>query len=398
MASCWICLEEGPNDAGEPLVKGGCACRGDSGHCHVACLSNYLAQKSADLYARGQLDPSRRVWYDCPNCKASFRERMQLLLAEGYYKTTREYAETDYRNIASALTLAFARDSNGDEVGAKTLQEEVLRVLRSNPGRVPNAMGFEAEATFGLATVLESLGENKQRLELLQRSRRIFQHMPGAEHLLSTIDVMMGEASGNDLDPVSEVQAAREQYAKNKEIWGDDHEFTLGSAFFVADALIKDGKNSEALGIMTRTIGDAKRSLGPDHKTTKNLEERQLQLRFLASMVTINMKGHRLHGEQVAVLRATKDGQKYIISHGKENGEQEKFKVSPSQIILPEGMLVTCQDLKAASHLNGKEARVKTFVEEKGRYDVVIDGQADNIARIKPENLAIDRSHCCQPH
>ena len=40
-ASCYICLDEGPDEAGKPLVRD-CSCRGDTaGFAHLSCIIEY---------------------------------------------------------------------------------------------------------------------------------------------------------------------------------------------------------------------------------------------------------------------------------------------------------------------------------------------------------------------
>ena len=42
---CWICLEEGPNNLGQPLRRDW-ACRGSGGYIHLSCLARYAQQKA----------------------------------------------------------------------------------------------------------------------------------------------------------------------------------------------------------------------------------------------------------------------------------------------------------------------------------------------------------------
>ena len=59
---CWICLEEGPNDAGEPLLNDCCACRGSSGYVHSTCLIDYAKAKTREADKSGQVD-LMEIWY-----------------------------------------------------------------------------------------------------------------------------------------------------------------------------------------------------------------------------------------------------------------------------------------------------------------------------------------------
>jgi hypothetical protein len=44
-ASCYICLDEGCDDEGKPLVRD-CSCRGSTGFAHLSCIVEYAKQKS----------------------------------------------------------------------------------------------------------------------------------------------------------------------------------------------------------------------------------------------------------------------------------------------------------------------------------------------------------------
>ena len=45
-APCWICLEDGPDDNGEPLVRD-CSCRGEtSAGYHLSCIIDYAKVKT----------------------------------------------------------------------------------------------------------------------------------------------------------------------------------------------------------------------------------------------------------------------------------------------------------------------------------------------------------------
>ena len=74
--SCWICLEEGPDESGNGIVRD-CACRGDSaGFAHLSCLIQYAEKKCHEEYAllasRGGRvvdEKFKDCWRNCPICK-----------------------------------------------------------------------------------------------------------------------------------------------------------------------------------------------------------------------------------------------------------------------------------------------------------------------------------------
>ena len=71
--SCWICLEEGPDENGQPLRRD-CSCRGDSGYMHVSCVVRYAEQKSCDAYLPShtithcEIERVFNPWRSCSNC------------------------------------------------------------------------------------------------------------------------------------------------------------------------------------------------------------------------------------------------------------------------------------------------------------------------------------------
>ena len=67
--ACIICLDTSP-----PPIQSGCACRGDSGLAHTACLVQAAASQQAQ---RGS-----GVWQKCQTCKQRYTGAMQTGLAE----------------------------------------------------------------------------------------------------------------------------------------------------------------------------------------------------------------------------------------------------------------------------------------------------------------------------
>ena len=60
---CGICFEEGPNDAGEPLLSGCCSCRGSAGHFHADCVIKYAKVKTTKAVKYGRSKLLYGIWY-----------------------------------------------------------------------------------------------------------------------------------------------------------------------------------------------------------------------------------------------------------------------------------------------------------------------------------------------
>ena len=70
--ACIICLDTSP-----PPIQSGCACRGDSGLAHIACLVRAAASQQAQ---RGG-----DVWRRCQTCTQDYTGAVQTGLAEAWW-------------------------------------------------------------------------------------------------------------------------------------------------------------------------------------------------------------------------------------------------------------------------------------------------------------------------
>ena len=87
--SCYICLDEGPDEAGKPLVRD-CSCRGDTaGFAHLSCIIEYAEQKSKQA-ADSDLWAFSTPWYDCNNCHQPFQNQVALDLSSDFVSFAKE--------------------------------------------------------------------------------------------------------------------------------------------------------------------------------------------------------------------------------------------------------------------------------------------------------------------
>ena len=84
VASCYICLDEGPDEAGKPLVRD-CSCRGDTaGFAHLYCIIEFAKQKSKQA-ADSDLAGFSTPWDECNNCNQLFQNQVALDLSSAFY-------------------------------------------------------------------------------------------------------------------------------------------------------------------------------------------------------------------------------------------------------------------------------------------------------------------------
>ena len=100
-APCWICLEDGPDEKGEPLVRE-CSCRGEtSAGYHLSCLIDYATKRTGDAIGimenaeEKELPNYIKPWLSCPNCSQTYKESVRLPLAHAFVAATGTLSETN---------------------------------------------------------------------------------------------------------------------------------------------------------------------------------------------------------------------------------------------------------------------------------------------------------------
>ncbi len=85
--SCYIYLDEGPDEAGKPLVRD-CSCRGDTaGFAHLSCIIEYAEQKSKQAADSAAFSTP---WEECNNCNQPFQNQVALDLSSAFVSFAEE--------------------------------------------------------------------------------------------------------------------------------------------------------------------------------------------------------------------------------------------------------------------------------------------------------------------
>lgn len=147
-APCWICLEDGPDDAGEPLIRD-CACRGEtSAGYHLTCITKYATTKldkllsdesnkdvpfsMADLYRSS----FGKDWQDCPNCCQLYNKPVLQLMGKAFVQFTndRNLPKTHFvwfkAQIFNIETLLYGAQSKKDHADARDQIEFLLQFVQ----------------------------------------------------------------------------------------------------------------------------------------------------------------------------------------------------------------------------------------------------------------------------
>ena len=101
--ACIICLDTSP-----PPIQSGCACRGDSGLAHIACLVRAAASQQAQ---RGT-----GVWRECQTCKQYYTGAMQMGLAEAWRSRVAGQAAESAERLETEHYLAVSLLHQGKDM------------------------------------------------------------------------------------------------------------------------------------------------------------------------------------------------------------------------------------------------------------------------------------------
>ncbi len=209
--ACIICLDSSP-----PPIQSGCACRGDSGLVHIACLVRAATSQQAQ---RGN-----DVWQKCQTCKQYYTGAMQTGLAEAWRSRVAGQAAESAERLAAESNLAMSLLDQGKAVEAEPmfqrLHEVEMRVLGAEHRNTLTSAGNLATSLFGQGKYAEA-----ERIE-------------------------------------------REVLGVRKRVLGAAHPYTLMSAGNLAESLSKQGKYAEAERIQREVLEVRKRVLGAEHPDT----------------------------------------------------------------------------------------------------------------------------------
>jgi len=385
----------------------GCACRGDSGFAHISCLVEYSGRKSDDRYVRlgealGQVeDAVDGAWKICHNCRQHYVGDMKDALARARFRhvESEEIPQHDPRYVSALIDLGRNSDvsileralelSKTDEMAMRYPKYQVYALMS-----LYNAHKNEGGTALGLDFLHEAHRLSKKIPKEIGFPGRFIQLLEGLIHkeeskLKGGTGILDSPALKNELKLIEELD-------------GRNSEWAFQSTLLLAISLLKEGKVKESLGTLKGRLDDARRFLGPDHPTTKEMEDgveyfqkAMEEAPYAAPTISAFLISGNpaLNGKEVMVLRATKDGLKYIIQlpdpATPTSNAPTKVKVLPTKLIFSNGAPVECFGLLNPRHLNGKKAKVQSFDKEKGSYRVEFCDTSLKPCLVKPENVKL---------
>eukprot|EP00985_Skeletonema_marinoi_P023698 scaffold15916_cov67-Skeletonema_marinoi.AAC.2 len=156
--SCWLCLEEGPDEGGAPLVRD-CSCRGSSGFAHLSCIVKYAESAGKRLYEREGPSACMDPFNICPNCKQYYQNDVHKALAKACVDFVEEGLFMMKNSISSATIYAGVALAKALLDERRTIEAEMLLSNLVDISR--RTHGHEHRSTKSVLSVLTSARERK---------------------------------------------------------------------------------------------------------------------------------------------------------------------------------------------------------------------------------------------
>eukprot|EP00984_Skeletonema_dohrnii_P020935 scaffold10339_cov94-Skeletonema_dohrnii-CCMP3373.AAC.3 len=448
-ASCWICLDDDPDDFGQPIRRD-CSCRGDSGWVHLGCIIKYAESKSEEwiakngemywgtgMLASGGFDSElgdTAPWGLCPNCKQGYLNQFaidvmdaKVAFTQKRFPTSQDFPCDPFKYIHVLLeklvTLHHVCDGELAIVevaaqGRKVAGEifEVAAKMRNclNHNSIPQS---RERITQHEASTYQSLGDlsvseishevisredgSKEAVKIKNYEKSIALSKSIGDHFsASNTEICLGRARmilkpKNGKDEQKQKREAKENIHLLRErlkildgIGGGPGAGSHSVKQDLAVALLAGGHVIEAERLCEELAITCRQVNGGDHSATKSV------VGLLKVVKTRRVQFRNGDPANFKLLRYTDSGDKCVVRGPmtRENfgvGEGKTFTVDIGDVGILPPTPVVCVGLKGAKHLNGKIGDARDYDHEKGRYTVVFEDNKSKSALVKYENLRV---------
>ena len=283
-AVCYLCLDGGDDDAGQPLRRD-CACRGsDAGFVHLSCLTNYAATKSEQ--ARG-VDDFVKPWRVCPSCHQSYQNELAIDIANKFVTFVKgQYPDDTQMQVESlyvklhALMKMFDRlqpvRKSEAGVNADVLLSMIDRMKRDAPplSKHYSEIGANAYNAHGRLALDEGTKESARRAvthfeKCLEVSEEVG-YAGGIAVGKGSIAIAKSKYEGGSNEEA--LKACQELYELRVAELGEGDYLTICDGKNYAGELQRANRRDEATELLTKLLITSKQVLGPHHSTTKDIE------------------------------------------------------------------------------------------------------------------------------
>ena len=251
---CTICLDGGDDPV--PIQRG-CACRGDAGLAHVACLVKVAARKAGGCH---------EGWFECPTCGQYYTGAMDLGLQRALVHRMHTRPRHDYERLGAEGNLGNALMDAGQLAEAADVLARVFTVMK-------RVYGEEDEQTLNTAGTLAVTYQQQGRLDEAEELQvwvaAARTRLDGKEHpgtLDATTNLAATYSDQGKLAEAEELQVA--VLEARTRLQGKEHPRTLNAATNLAATYTMQGKHAEAEALQAGLLAVHRRVLGAEHPGT----------------------------------------------------------------------------------------------------------------------------------
>jgi hypothetical protein len=430
-------LDEGPDEAGKPLVRD-CSCRGDSaGFAHLSCIIEYAEQKSKQA-SDSDLAGFSTPWYDCNNCHQQFQNQVALDLSSAFISFAEEaYGFSgngmwDKVKVMSGLRhkmkiLIQVVCSNFPREDVETLKVEFEMLIKKLLSMVdqtkkdlnmsgwlhmpPTSLeyqyykllcgdyeAFVYTSLGALASFDQTEASYKRSIKNYQKAKA-FYNLLGLEDKARSIESSiamvkdcLARCDGDDVNVAVNASALLKGVRYNYEFALKTHgltsEATLESGLWYVTELVQAHSGIEAERLIVKLAATSQRVHGPEHNFSISLDEKVKECKSRYVIVLPDDKPFQ-------VLQYENDGEICVVTgpikQPRQEDDERIFHVA-SDLLLPIlGCPVICHGLTSASHLNGKLGEGRAIHNSRNGIRLAVHFEYKSLkpSLVKPENLQI---------
>lgn len=405
-ASCWLCLEEGPDEEGAPLVRN-CSCRGCSGFAHLPCIIKYAESMARQMLERRVMNAIlgeaavmksalsfANIFLKCPNCKQDYQDDIQAGMAKAFAAFKKSFAPKNNHAETELLQRLQSLDEENEagRVEGEEIVAKLLALIEETKQNGDSNYAFEARAYVYVGEFYERISSDdslKRAKDFYEKARDIC-NVQEFDLDRREVDIKIGwvesKLSGKNGHPdeAAELKLCQEQYECCIERGNDVHIINAGvnlaNALYFADRTIK------AERLLEKMVANSHRIHGPDHKSTvkavsilKKMKERWVILESKQDLFE--------------VLRYENGGEKCVVQGPiKENrvvDEEQTYEVESIDVRPYIGTPVVLHGLKKAANLNGMIGEATKHCQSSDRYVVHLEDEGLKPVKVKHGNLRV---------
>jgi hypothetical protein len=435
--SCYICLDEGPDEAGKPLVRD-CSCRGDSaGFAHLSCIIEYAEQKSKQA-SDSDLAGFSTPWYDCNNCHQQFQNQVALDLSSAFIS----FAEEAYgfsgngmwdkvkvmsglrhkmKILIQVVCSNFPREDKGTlKVGFEMLIKKLLSMVDQTKKDLnmsgwlhmpPTSLeyqyykllcgdyeAFVYTSLGALASFDQTEASYKRSIKNYQKAKAFF-NLLGFEDRAKLMDISIamekdrlarcdGVGVNVAVNASTLLKAVRNNYEFALKTHGLISEATLGSGSIYVINLFQAHRGIEAEQLIVKLAAISQRIHGPEHNFSISLDEKVKECKSRYVTVMPDDKPFQ-------ALRYENDGEVCVVmgpvKQRRQEDDERIFHAVNNLVIPAKGCPVICHGLVSPSYLNGELGDVRAYHNNRTGFRLGVHFEKTNLkpALVKPENMII---------